>query len=260
MVMYETIALQIEEGIATISLNRPPVNALNTRLFQELGQVAAELDADPAVRVVVITGSGDKAFAAGVDITEMKDLTPVGAYHFCKTARSAFVSIENMSKPTIAAVNGLALGGGCELALTCDFRLASETAKFALPEINLGIIPGGGATQRLPRLLGVARAKELLFLGEMIDANQAGQYGLVNKVVPVADLAQEAKALANKLAVKSAHALGVIKNSVNAGLNMSLSEALDFETKNFILVFASDDRREGIGAFMEKRKPVFTGK
>jgi len=258
--MYETIDLKVEEGIATITLNRPPVNAMNTRLFQELGQVAAELEADPAVRVVVITGSGEKAFAAGVDITEMKDLTPVGAYHFCKTAGCAFSLVENMSKPTIAAVKGLALGGGCELALTCDFRLAAETAKFALPEINLGIIPGGGATQRLPRLLGVARAKELLFLGEMIDASLAGQYGLVSKVVPAAELAGEAKALANKLAMKSAHALGVIKNSVNLGLNMNLSEALDFETKNFILAFASDDRREGIGAFMEKRKPVFTGK
>jgi len=258
--MYETIALQIEEEIATITLNRPPVNALNTHLFQELWQAAAALEADPAVRAVIITGSGEKAFAAGVDLTEMKDLTPVGAYQFCQTARNTFSSIENMSKPTIAAVNGLALGGGCELALTCDFRLAAETAKFALPEINLGLIPGGGATQRLPRLLGAARAKELLFLGEMIDAYLAGQYGLVSKVVPAAELEREVKALANKLAAKSAHALSVMKNSVNTGLNMSLSEALDFETKNFILAFASDDRREGISAFMEKRKPVFTGK
>jgi len=255
--MYETIDLKVEEGTATISLNRPPVNALNTRLFQELGQAAAELDADPDVRVVVITGSGEKAFAAGVDINEMKDLSPVEVYHFCKTAGRAFGLVENMSKPTIAAVNGLALGGGCELALTCDFRLAAETAKFALPEINLGIIPGGGATQRLPRLLGATRAKELLFLGEMIDANLAGQYGLVNMVVPAAGLAREAKALADKLAAKSAHALGVMKNSVNTGLNMSLSEALDFETKNFVLVFTGEDRREGFSAFMEKRKPVF---
>jgi len=260
MVMYETIGLKIEEGIATVTLNRPPVNALNTRLFHELRQAVVELNANPAVRAVVITGSGEKAFAAGVDITEMKDLTPVEAHHFCKTAGSAFDMIENMSKPTIAAVKGLALGGGCELALTCDFRLAADTAKFALPEINLGIIPGGGATQRLPRLLGVARAKELLFLGEIIDADLAGQYGLVNKVVPAAELEREAKALADKLAAKSTHALGVMKNSVNKGLNMSLSEALDFEIKNFVLVFAGEDRREGISAFMEKRKPVFTGK
>ncbi|MDD4170565.1 MAG: enoyl-CoA hydratase [Desulfotomaculaceae bacterium] len=258
--MHETIDLKIEDGIATITLNRPPVNALNTKLFQELGQAVDELDVDPNVRVVIITGSGDKAFAAGVDINEMKDLNPVQANQFCEVSGNAFDLVANMSKPTIAAVKGLALGGGCELTLSCDFRLAAETAKFALPEINLGIIPGGGGTQRLPRLIGVARAKELLFLGEMIDANLAWQYGLVNKVVPAAELLQEAKALAEKLASKSAHALSVMKNSVNLGLNMGLSEALDFETKNFILVFASDDRREGIGAFVEKRKPVFTGK
>ncbi|MDD3653877.1 MAG: enoyl-CoA hydratase-related protein [Desulfotomaculaceae bacterium] len=258
--MYETIGLKVDEGIATITLNRPPVNALNTKLFHELGQIASELDADPAVRVVIITGSGEKAFAAGVDINEMKDMTPLEAHHFCKVSGNAFSLIENMSKPTIAAVNGLALGGGCELTLTCDFRLAADKAKFALPEINLGIIPGGGATQRLPRLIGVARAKELLFLGEMIDANLALQYGLVNKVVPAAELMQEAKKLADKLVVKSSHTLGVMKNSVKQGMDISLPQALDFETKHFILVFASDDRREGIGAFIEKRKPAFTGK
>lgn len=258
--MYETIGLNIEAGIATITLNRPPVNALNTKLFLELRQAVAELDADPAVRVLVITGAGEKAFAAGVDITEMKDLTPVGAYRFCQTAGSALGAVANMSKPTIAAVNGLALGGGCELALACDFRLAADTAKFALPEINLGIIPGGGGTQRLPRLIGAARAKELLFLGEMIDANLAGQYGLANKVVPAAELAGETKILAGKLAAKSLYALSIIKNTVHKGLNMNLSEALDFETKNFVVVFASEDRQEGMGAFMEKRKPVFTDK
>ncbi|MEW6424842.1 MAG: enoyl-CoA hydratase-related protein [Bacillota bacterium] len=257
---YETLLLNIEEEIAVITLNRPPVNPLNSKLFRELGQAAEELDADPAVRAVIITGSGEKAFAAGADISEMKDLTPVEMYRFCRVSLETCNLVENMSKPTIAAVNGLALGGGCELALTCDFRLASDRAKFGLPEITLGIIPGGGGTQRLPRLVGAARAKELLFLGEMIDAARAEQIGLVNKVVPSAELMREAKALALKLAARPAHALSVLKGTVNRGLNMNLHDALDFEVKNFILAFAGDDRREGFSAFMEKRKPRFTGK
>ncbi|MDY0187234.1 MAG: enoyl-CoA hydratase [Syntrophus sp. (in: bacteria)] len=256
--MYETINLIVEEGIATVTLNRPPVNPLNSKMFAELGQVAAELEADPAVRVVIITGSGDKAFVAGADINEMKDLTPVAMYKFCQVSGSAFRALENICKPTIAAINGLAFGGGCELTLTCDFRIAADTAKFALPEINLGIMPGGGGTQRLPRLLGAAKAKEMLMLGDIIDANAACQCGLVNKVVPLSELMNEAKALAKKLAGKSSLALSIIKNSVNQGLNMNLGEALDFETKNFILVFTGDDRREGFSAFVEKRKPKFT--
>lgn len=255
--MYETINLTVEEGIATVTLNRPPVNPLNSKMFAELGQVAAELEADPAVRVVIITGSGDKAFVAGADINEMKDLDPVAMYRFCQVSGSAFRALENISKPTIAAINGLAFGGGCELTLTCDFRIAADTAKFALPEINLGIIPGGGGTQRLPRLLGAAKAKEMLMLGDIIDADAACQCGLVNKVVPLSGLMDEAKALAKKLKVKSSLALSIIKNSVNQGLNMNLGEALDFETKNFILVFTGDDRREGFGAFVEKRRPNF---
>jgi len=258
--MLETIILKVEEGIATITLNRPPVNPLNAQIYRELKQAAAELDADPGVQAVIITGAGEKAFAAGADLNEMKDLTSVGAYHFCKVAGSALRFIENMSKPTIAAVNGLALGGGCELALTCDFRLASDKAKFALPEISLGLMPGAGGTQRLPRLIGVARVKELIFLGETIAAVRAEQFGLVNKVVPAAELMQEAKIIAKKLAAKSPHVLSVIKSSVDNGLNMDLSVALDFEIKNFILVFSSEDRQEGISAFMEKRKPNFIGK
>jgi len=256
--MYETINLIVEEGIATVTLNRPPVNPLNSKMFAELGQVAAELEADPAVRVVIITGSGDKAFVAGADINEMKDLTPVAMYKFCQVSGSAFRALENICKPTIAAINGLAFGGGCELTLTCDFRIAADTAKFALPEINLGIMPGGGGTQRLPRLLGAAKAKEMLMLGDIIDANAACQCGLVNKVVPLSELMNEAKAMEKKLAGKSSLALSIIKNSVNQGLNMNLGEALDFETKNFILVFTGDDRREGFSAFVEKRKPKFT--
>lgn len=255
---FETLLISIEDGVATVTLNRPPVNPLNSALFRELGEAAKELEADSAVRAVIITGSGQKAFAAGADISEMKDLTPVEMYGFCQVSLQAYNHIENMKKPTIAAVNGLALGGGCELALTCDFRVASDKAKFGLPEITLGIIPGGGGTQRLPRLIGASRAKELLFLGEMIDAARAEQIGLVNKVVPAAELTQEAKNLALKLAARPAHALGVLKGAVNKGLNMNLHDALDFEVKNFILTFAGDDRREGFSAFLEKRRPKFT--
>ncbi|AGL00069.1 enoyl-CoA hydratase/isomerase family protein [Desulfoscipio gibsoniae] len=254
---FETILLGIEDGIATITLNRPPVNPLNSKLFRELSQAVGDLDADSSVRAVIITGSGEKAFAAGADISEMKNLTSVEMYRFCQVSLHTSNQIENMKKPTIAAINGLALGGGCELALTCDLRLASDKAKFGLPEITLGIIPGGGGTQRLPRLIGVSRAKELLFLGEMIDAVRAEQIGLVNRVVPYAELMQEAKKLARKLAAWSGHALGVLKGSVNKGINMNLHDALDFEMKNFILAFSSEDRREGFDAFMEKRKPKF---
>ncbi|MFZ5646877.1 MAG: enoyl-CoA hydratase/isomerase family protein [Bacillota bacterium] len=257
---FETLMISIEDGVATITLNRPPVNPLSSKLSLELGQAVEELEADPAVRAVIITGSGEKAFSAGADISEMKDLTPVEVYNFCQVAFHTGMKIENMKKPTIAAINGLALGGGLEVALTCDFRLASDKAKFGLPEITLGIIPGNGATQRLPRLIGAARAKEVLFLGEIIDAARAEQIGLVNKVVPSAGLMQEARSLATKLSARPGHALSVLKGSVNKGLNMNLYDALDFEIKNFILTFASEDRREGFSAFMEKRKPKFTDK
>jgi enoyl-CoA hydratase len=257
---FETLLLTVEDGIATVALNRPPVNPLNSKLYRELSQAAAELEADPAVRVVIITGSGDKAFAAGADISEMKDLTPVEVHKFCQGSLRTCTQIENMQKPTIAAINGLALGGGLEVALTCDLRIASNKAKFGFPEITLGIIPGNGATQRLPRLIGTSRAKELLFLGELIDAARAEQVGLVNKVVPSAELMQEAKALALKLAARPGHALSVLKGTVNKGLNMNLHDALDYEIKNFVLTFASEDRQEGFSAFMEKRKPNFTDK
>ena len=170
---YEVIQLIKENGVATITLNRPPMNPLNGRVFQELADAADEIEADNAVRAVVITGSGDRAFAAGADISEMVNLTPMEIHAFCRASRTAFTKIENLSKPVIAAVNGLALGGGTELALTCDFRLAADTAKFGQPEINLGIIPGGGGTQRLSRLIGIAKAKELILLGDIIDAATA---------------------------------------------------------------------------------------
>lgn len=255
---YETLLVAVEDKVATVTLNRPPLNPLSSKVFRELGQLVEELEADPGVRAVIITGAGEKAFAAGADIAEMKDLSPVEMYKFTQLSLAAFNKLENMKTPTIAAVNGLALGGGCELALACDFRLASDKARFGFPEINLAIIPGAGGTQRLPRLIGLGRAKELLYLGEMIDAGRAEQIGLVSRVAPAVDLLKEALELAKKLAAKSAHALGVLKDTIQTGLNLDLNSGLNLEMKNFLLAFASHDRREGISAFLEKRKPNFT--
>lgn len=257
---YGTIIVNREGGTATIILNRPPMNPLNSQVFRELTLAAAELEADREVRAVVITGAGEKAFAAGADINEMKDLTPVEMHHFCRASTLAYSAIENIGKPTIAAINGLALGGGCELALACDLRMAAETAKFGLPEINLGIIPGGGGPQRLPRLIGAGRAKEMMFLGEMIDASQAEKYGLVNRVVPAEQLMPEARALAEKLGRKPPVALSILKEAVNTGLNTDLPSALEYGIKSFIVVFSSEDRKEGLSAFAEKRKPEFKGR
>ncbi len=257
---YEVILVEKDNGVAVITLNRPPMNPLNGQVFRELDQAADELQADPAIKAVIITGKGDKAFAAGADITEMVNLTAVEAYSFCQVSRIALEKIENLGKPVIAAVNGMALGGGTELALACDFRIASSTAKFGQPEINLGIIPGAGGTQRLSRLIGAAKAKELIFLGDIIDAESAGNLGLVNKVVPPENLLDEARKLAGKLASKPAVAMKMAKASINTGLNLDITSALKLEIQNFLLSFASDDRKEGMAAFMEKRKPSFTDK
>ncbi len=257
---YEVIQLKKENGVAIITLNRPPMNPLNGQVYQELDQAADELQADDTVKAVIITGAGEKAFAAGADITQMVNLTPVGAYNFTHGARVALKKIENLKKPTIAAVNGLALGGGCELSLACDFRLASDTAKFGQPEINLGIIPGAGGTQRLPRLIGATKAKELVFLGDIIDAATAEKLGLVNKVVPAAELMAEAQKMAQKLVSKPAVAMQMAKLSINTGMNLDLDSALILEVQNVVTCFASADGKEGMGAFMEKRKPNFTDK
>ena len=257
---YEVILLTKQDGIATITLNRPPMNPLNTQVYQELIQAIDDIQVDPSVKAVIITGAGEKAMAAGADILEMANLTPVEVYTFCHNIMVAFSKIENLGKPVIAAINGFCLGGGTELTLTCDFRIAADTAKFGLPEINLGIIPGTGGTQRLPRLIGIAKAKELIFLGDIIDATTALTIGLVNKVVPLSSLMEEAVKLAKKLATKPAVAMKMAKASINTGMNLDITSALTLEIQNVILAFASDDSKEGMTAFMEKRKPNFTDK
>jgi len=256
----DVILMEKRDNIAFLTLNRPPLNPLNSAVFRKMEKLIDELEADQEVRAVIITGSGEKAFAAGVDITEITKFSPVEMYEFNCLALSAFTKFENLNKPTIAAINGLALGGGYELALTCDFRIAAEGAKFAQPEINLGIIPGGGATQRLPRLIGVARAKELLFLGDTIDAATAERYGMVNKVVPGEKLIESAEELARKLASKPKVAMKMLKKTINMGMQIDLASATNLEIESFIIAFATEDRVEGIKALLEKRKPNFVGK
>ncbi len=260
MMNTETLQYFVEGQVAMVYLNRPPFNPLNKQLFSDLHAIMEQIAQDNRIRCVIISGRGDRAFAAGADIHEMNGLDQAGMAEMGRMSRKAFDSIERLPKPVIAAVNGLALGGGCELALACDLRICSENAKFALPEINLGIIPGGGGTQRLPRLIGEARAKELLYFGETIGAEQAYDYGLVHKVVPFEELVPGAKKWALKLAEKPAVAMSMLKICVNAGANRDLDSALDLEFACFGNAFASEDRKEGMAAFAEKRKPHFMGR
>lgn len=260
MMKFETLELTVNDKVALLSLNRPPMNPLSKKLFYELYQVMEDLDNDDNIRAIIITGKGERAFAAGADISEMKDLDASGVAKMNQISRKAFDKVENMGKPVIAAINGLALGGGCELAMCCDFRICSENAKIALPEINLGIIPGGGGTQRLQRLIGQARAKQILYFGDMINSQDALHYGLVNKVVPWDDLLGTANSWAAKLAEKPAIALKNMKTAVQSGADTDLSNALTIETVCFGNTFTTEDRKEGMASFLEKRKPNFVGR
>lgn len=257
---YKYLLVEVENNIATITINRPPVNPLNTQVFNELSDVFHNLDETDDVRAIVLTGSGEKAFVAGADISEMAGLDLVGINKMNKVSRAVFTQIENSTKPVIAALNGMALGGGLELALVCDLRISSEKAKFAFPEVGLGIIPGGGGTQRLPKIVGQGIAKELLYFGEMFDSARAMELGIVNKVVPAEEVVSVAKEWANKLAQKPPVALQMLKQAVNAGSNTDIESGLIIEAACFGNAFATEDRKEGLNAFVEKRKPVYTGR
>lgn len=257
---YKHLLLAINNNVATITINRPPVNPLSSEVFKELGNLVDELDQNDDVRAIILTGSGEKAFVAGADINEMASLDLVGINKMNKVSRSVFTKIENATKPIIAAINGLALGGGLELALACDLRISSSKAKFAFPEVGLGIIPGGGGTQRLQKIVGQGVAKELLYFGEMFDANRAYDLKIVNKVVELEELLTIANEWAGKLASKPPIALQMLKLAVNAGSNTDIETGLIIESTCFGNAFSSEDRAEGLNAFVEKRKPTFVGR
>jgi enoyl-CoA hydratase len=258
---YQNLLTERDGAVSIITIHRPAVlNALNAATLTELAQAIQEASVDPAVRVVILTGSGEKSFVAGADINELAQQTPVTGREHARHGQALFTHIERLHKPVIAAVNGFALGGGCELAMACTFRIAADTAKFGQPEINLGLIPGYAGSQRLPRLVGRGRALELLLLGNQITAEEAWRIGLVNRVVPAAKLMEETRALAQTLAAKAPVAVRYILDAVAGGLEMPFAEAQDYEATLFGLVSTTDDMREGTRAFLEKRKATFTGR
>jgi enoyl-CoA hydratase len=257
----KNLLLERDGAVATVTVNRPAVlNAMSLETLDELRRVMESLGRDETVRVVVITGAGEKAFIAGADINELARQTPTGGRDHAVKGQEVFDVIEQLGKPVIAALNGYALGGGCELAMACTLRVAADTAKLGQPEINLGLIPGYGGSQRLARLIGAGRALELMLTGQQITAQEAHRLGLVNRVVPAADLKNEVRALAALLASKPPIAMRYIIDAVNQGLQMSLAEGLRFEATLFGLVASTEDMREGTRAFLEKRKAEFKGK
>jgi len=251
-----------EKGIVKLTINRPEArNALNTTVRQDLRNAIEEIEKDGDVRVVIITGAGEKAFISGADITAFKEATPITIEEYASTVgQQLFSDIESLSVPMIAMINGFCLGGGIELAMCCDIRIASENAKFGQPEINLGIFPGAGGTQRLPRLIGWGKAKELIYTGKIIDAVEAEKIGLVDKVVPPERLEEEVEQLAEAIASKSPLIIKLVKKVINRGLYTDLAAGLAYEKANFALCFATEDHTEGVTAFLEKRKPEFKGR
>ncbi|MCL4424282.1 MAG: enoyl-CoA hydratase-related protein [Firmicutes bacterium] len=257
---YHLLMTQREKRLAIITVNRPPVNALSLETLEELAQALEELRSDDGVKVLIITGAGPKAFIAGADITQFAQGDAATVQRYIRRGQEVFRQVETYPKPVIAAINGVCLGGGNELAMACDLRLAAESARFGQPEINLGIIPGWGGTQRLTRLVGKTRAMEILLLGQMIDAQEAWRIGLINHVVPDGELLARARELGNQLASQPSLAMAAIKRLLDEGLNTSLMEGLDLELKEFVAVFETEDAREGVTAFLGKRKPDFKGR
>jgi enoyl-CoA hydratase len=260
MASYETILLERRGGVALLTINRPEKrNALNIQTRREGAAALEELREDESVRVVVVTGAGDKAFIAGADISEFEGRT-ANTQRDVMLGRSLFTAVDTFTKPLIAMVNGYCLGGGCELAMACDIRVASDKASFGQPEINLGIIPGGGGTQRLTRLVGEGKAMELILTGDIIDAQTAYNIGLVQMVVPATDLEARTMELAGRIAEKSPIALRLAKEAVRIASRSNLDEGLRREVDLFALCFSSEDKDEGVRAFLEKRKPQFKGR
>ena len=258
--LFQTLTLDVADRVAVLTVNRPDkLNALADLVIRELGQAIDDLRGRDEVGAIVLTGAG-RAFIAGADISEIGKAEPLDAKRRARLGQDVFRKFETSPKPTIAAVNGFALGGGCELAMACHLRLASEHAKFGQPEVKLGLIPGYGGTQRLPRLVGRGRALQLLMTGETIDAQEAYRIGLVNAVVPAAELLDRARAMAATMLANAPVALALCIESVNAGYDLPLDEAQQFEANAFGLAAATEDRREGTSAFLEKRAPAFRGR
>lgn len=258
--MYQTLLTSLENNVLTITINRPEkLNALNEDVFTDLENVINKVDKDTNIRSVIITGAGQKAFVAGADISEFGELNRDQAKAMAKRGQDIFLQIESCNKPIIAAVNGFALGGGCELSMSCHFRIASENAKFGQPEVNLGLIPGYGGTQRLVQLIGKGRAIELLITGNMIDASTAMQYGLVNHVVAQEELLNKARSILDIINSKAPLAVGACIKTANAVFNEAI-DGFDLEIKEFANCFDTEDMKEGTAAFLEKRKAAFKGK
>lgn len=254
----ENILLEKKDGYAVLTINRPKaLNALNSATLLEIQEAVKNIENDESIKAVIITGSGEKAFVAGADISEMANLGTVEAYEFGKRGQETFSLIENSKKFYIAAVNGFALGGGCEISMSCDMRIASDNAKFGIPEVTLGVIPGFGGTQRLPKLVGLGRAKEMLATGGMIDASKAEKWGLVNSVYAQKDLLEEAYKIASKVAKNSSYAIAGGLEAMNQASQIKLSDGLELEALTFAKAFSYPDQEEGMKAFLEKRKANF---
>jgi enoyl-CoA hydratase len=258
---YKNILLTFEGEIGILRINRPKsLNALNIETLKEIQMGIQEVKDHSNVKVLILTGAGEKAFVAGADIMEMKEMNSLQASQFSNLGHLTLNMIQDLDRPVIAAVNGFALGGGMEVALACDFIYASENAKFGLPEVTLGVFPGFGGTQRLPRLIGKGRAKELILTGKMVSAQEANQMGIVNRVVPQASLMEETKKVAAQIAGNGTVGVRLAKMVTDAGYNMDLEKACSLESYAFGISFATEDQKEGMAAFVEKRKPNFKGK
>jgi enoyl-CoA hydratase len=258
---FDNLLLERDGAVVVVTINRPKVlNALNSATVDELRRAMLELKADESVRAIVLTGAGEKSFVAGADINELAVQTPSGGREHALSGQHVFDVIENLGKPVIAAINGFALGGGCELAMACTLRIAADTARLGQPEINLGLIPGYAGTQRLPRLVGKGRAMEMILTGTPIAADEAQRIGLVNRVVPAAELMAEARKLAAQLAASAPIAMRYIINAVNKGMEMPFAEACQYEATLFGLIASTEDMKEGTRAFLEKRKASFQGR
>lgn len=258
---FKNLQIENNQGFAIVRINRPQaLNALNGDVLQELSSLFRQISEDPEIKVVTITGAGEKAFVAGADIASMKEMTALDAKKFCDLGHHTMRWIETCPKPVIAAVNGFCLGGGFELALSCDFIYASELAKMGLPEVNLGLFPGFGGTQRLARLIGKNKAKELIYTAKTLTAPEAKEWGIINKICSPVELLKDVELTAREIMKKGPVALRLAKQVMNEGSDLDLLSGLALERSTFPLIFATEDRNEGVGAFLEKRKAEFKGK